>query len=80
MKTFLASVAAAALLVSPLAASADQDVRLTDKSTQNFAGLDMNNPAVGAGAVIVGGLVALAIIADDDDDDSSSTTTSTTNN
>ena len=83
MKTILASVAAAALLVSPIAASADQGVRLIDKSTQNANRFDLNNPAVAAGAVIVGGVVALAIVAGDDDDDgnddSSTTTTSTTN-
>ena len=80
MKTILASVAAAALLVSPIAASADQDVRLIDKSTQNMDRFNLNNPAVAAGAVVVGGVLALAIVAgDDDDDEDSSTTTSTTN-
>lgn len=80
MKTILASVAAAALLVSPIAASADQDVRLTDKSTQNFGRFDMNNPAVATASVLVGGLALIAIVSDDDDDDSSSTTTTSTTN
>ncbi|WP_299814653.1 hypothetical protein [uncultured Jannaschia sp.] len=80
MKTILASVAAAALLVSPIAASADQDVRLTDKSTQNFGGFDMNNPAVATASVLVGGIAVIAIVSDDDDDDGSSTTTTSTTN
>ncbi|CUH40726.1 hypothetical protein JSE7799_03461 [Jannaschia seosinensis] len=94
MSKILASLSALALIAAPIAASADESVRLlTSKSTGNLGTAVSDDivivdeaPVAGGGlgtagavALGIGGLlVAAALLDDSDDDDDDDTTTTTT--
>ena len=91
MSKFLASLSAIALAAAPIAASADESVRLlTSKSTGNLGTAVSDDivivdeaPAVGGGgigtagaiALGVGGLLVVGALLADDDDDDDDTDT-----
>ena len=91
MSKILASLSAIALIAAPIAASADESVRLlTSKSTGNLGTavsddiVIVDEAPVGGGGIGTAGAIALglgglvvvgALLADDDDDDDDSTTT-----
>ncbi|CTQ32519.1 hypothetical protein [Jannaschia rubra] len=75
MTKTLALTAALLAAVAPVAATADQPVRLETKSTQDS--LLIGSPALAIGGVVLVGGLLVAVLSDDS---SSSTTTTTSHN